>query len=118
MRTVIAGAAAVAVLALPAVPAGAAKHPQPVRCKNVNYEAADGYGVYSSTVIRATRVRCSLARRVAHVDPSAVAGRGDAPRRFRSHGFVCRGHRTSARTVPFRCTRSTPGTITFTWTTR
>lgn len=106
-----------ALLAPAAVPAGAAKS-KPVRCKNVNYGDANGYAFFSSTKIRASRVSCALARRVARVDPEKVAGRGSEPRRFRSRGFVCRGRRSSTRVVPFRCTRSSAGTITFTWTTR
>jgi hypothetical protein len=118
MRSVLAAVAALAtVAAAAAAPAATSATRHSVRCKNVNYDSDAGYYVYASTRIRALRVRCSLARRVARVNPSNVAGKGSEPRRFRSNGFVCRGRRSSTRVVPFRCTRRT-STITFTWTTR
>jgi hypothetical protein len=117
MRSVLAAVAALATVAAAAAPAATSATRHPVRCKNVSYDSDAGYYVYASTRIRALRVRCSLARRVARVNPSNVAGKGSEPRRFRSNGFVCRGRRSSTRVVPFRCTRRT-STITFTWTTR
>jgi hypothetical protein len=106
--------AVVSALALMPVGAPAASQSRPHRCANVSYDAGGGYYYYVSTKIRAKGLRCSLARRIAHVPPEDLIGRGSEPRRFRRFGFVCRG-RKHGRSVPFTCKRKR-AVITFTWT--
>lgn len=88
-----------------------------IRCAPLSYETGGGYYDFRSSRIRATRVGCRVARRVARVNPDKVAGYGSRTPRFRSRGYLCRGRRVNARTVDFRCARGTTR-ITFTWTAR
>lgn len=114
MRTAAAALALVGLLA--AAPSAPAASPAGVRCRSVGYERDAGYYVYASTHIRALRVRCALARRVARVDPTRV--RGSRTRRtYGVGGFFCRGRRLTTRTVAFRCTRER-SVVTFRWTVR
>lgn len=113
MRTAVAALATAGLIAAPPAPAA---QPAGVRCRNVSYDRDAGYYVYRSTMIRAVRVRCALARRVARVNATRVRG-ARARRTYSYEGFFCRGRRLAARTVAFRCTRER-SVITFHWTIR
>lgn len=116
MRRALLSLAALSLVAAPSP--SAARSAKRVSCAKVSYETNGGYYVYKSSKIRATRVRCATARRVARVKPGSVSGTGSAARRFKSGKFTCRGNaRKDAKgreRVAFRCTRSR-STIWFTW---
>lgn len=81
------------------------------KCARVEYQSGNGYYFYVSTRIRAVRVRCATARKVARVAPSNGA------RRYRRARFACTGRRTSRATVSFTCRRQR-ARVTFAWTTQ
>jgi hypothetical protein len=98
-----------AVLCLGAAAPAAGSGPR--KCAGVEYSAGNGYYFYASTRVRATRAKCSVARKVARVRP------GNGAHSYRSAGFSCHGRSKSKATVSFVCRRKR-ARVTFAWTTK
>jgi hypothetical protein len=97
----------IAALTLAPATVAAAK---PRKCASTEYARESGYLLYKSTNVRATKVKCSRARRLARPKPADAKTRD-----FRADGFRCRGTRESNRSIAFACKRKKMR-VTFLWT--